>query len=100
MQLYRVIDGPLSIGQGEVAALTPAQQAPRAHALEVTGLLGDRVAVRVTEPIQLKTGEVVGLESIPTKAMRERLDALVEPVGAPAAPPAPKAKRTPPTDQG
>lgn len=85
MRLYRVIEGPARLGQGEVVALLPAQVAPRAAALVLLGDVGDRTLAKVDAPVEFKRGEVLAFENDPRKPLLARLEAVdPEPMEAPA----------------
>jgi len=88
MRLFQVVEGPAPVGVGEVVALTPAQYAPREHALRSLGQIGDRQHAEVVAPIEFKAGEVVALECDPPKGLAPRWRALEpdEPVDGAEAP--------------
>ena len=76
MKLYRIAEGPARLGPGEVAALLPAQYALRKDYLRSLGEIADRVHVEVTQPVEFKKGEVIGLEFDPPKAHLHRYESL------------------------
>lgn len=68
MEKYTVAGGPLSVGSGEILALTSAQLATRRHNVEVLAGEGGKTGltkVRAINLLAFKEGEVVHLDRVP-----------------------------------
>ena len=87
MKNYVVTEGPAKFGPGTVLRLDAAQYGRRRHALEKAG---DGV-YRTLAPVEFKTGEKLGLEGAPPKALAEIVAAAESPAGQAAVKKAKKA---------
>ena len=77
MKTYLVNGGIATIDAGQYVLLTKSQLASRTHNVDVFKEEGDAFLVRAKERLQFKTGEVIGLESLP----RHLASTLVEASG-------------------
>lgn len=91
MKNYRVTGGTADIGSGELLHLSDAQIKPRLHNLDIIEIVDGGAICRAKTVLQFKVGEVIGMESVPPKAMTAIAAAAVE--EPPAAAPV---KRAPP----
>ncbi len=76
MKIYKVVGGTFAVGPGASLLLLAAVAAARVQNLErYDAPKGKTVLVKTRLPIELKVGELVGLDEVP-KGLVERLEAV------------------------
>lgn len=72
MKTYEVVEGPARFGPGTRMLLTREQAVSRRHLLEGHLNEKEKHGVFVTSgPVEFKRGEIIGVDGVPPKALRE-----------------------------